>query len=129
MKNPNNWNGEFLRYKVREIAIVILFVIGLAGVCMLCSCSGAGTIRTKGGTSMAGTFSFLGKQSIQKAAIRTVEGDSIELDGYSTRNPDPALVEGVKTGVVTLKTVDKAAEILQPTAQGVGKAIGTLGSP
>lgn len=126
MKNPKNWNGEFLRYKVREIGITILILIGLSG---LCSCSGAGTIRTKGGTSMAGTFSFLGKQSIQKAAIRTVEGDSIELDGYSTRNPDPALVEGVKTGVVTLKTVDKAAEILQPTAQGVGKAIGTLGSP
>lgn len=129
MKNPKNWNGEFLRYKVREIGITILILIGLAAVCALCSCSGAGTIRTKGGTSMAGTFSFLGKQSIKKATISTVEGDSIELDGYSTRNPDPALVEGVKTGVVTLKTVDKAAEILQPTAQGVGKAIGTLGSP
>ncbi len=129
MKNPNNWNGEFTFFKVREIGITILIVIGLAAVCALCSCSGAGTIRTKGGTSMAGTFSVLGKQSIQKAAIRTVEGDSIELEGYSTQNPDPALVEGVKTGVVTLKTVDKAAEILQPTAQGVGKAIGTLGSP
>ena len=126
MKNPKNWNGEFLRYKVREIGITILINIGLSGPC---PCSGAGTIRTKGGTSMAGTFSFLGKQSIKKATISTVEGDSIELDGYSTRNPDPALVEGVKTGVVTLKTVDKAAEILQPTAQGVGKAIGTLGSP
>jgi len=126
MKNPKNWNGEFLRYKVREIALTILIILGLSG---LCSCSGAGTIRTKGGTAMAGTFSFLGKQSIQKAAIRTVEGDSVELEGYSTQNPDPALVEGVKTGVVTLKTVDKAAEILKPTAQGVGKAIGTLGSP
>lgn len=120
----------YLQWKVRELSLASLVVLLFAWIIVsLTSCSGAGTVRTPKGTELAGTFSFLGKQSVGHAEITTASGDRVVLDGYSTQNPDPALVQGVKEGVVTLKVAETAAELAKPAAQGIGQAVGRIGAP
>jgi hypothetical protein len=105
----------YLQWKVRELSLASLVVLLAAWIIVnLTSCSGAGTVRTPKGTELAGTFSFLGKQSVGHAEITTASGDRVVLDGYSTQNPDPArmTVTGVITAVNydTILTLNVAAE-------------------
>jgi hypothetical protein len=97
-----------------------LLQILLGSALALVSCSTVSVTRMPNGTVHAGATSFVGKQSIGKATLRTVEGDLVEIEGYSTANPDPETTKIVRDGILINTGIDAAQKLAQPVADGVG---------
>lgn len=102
------------------IGRLLLLLIVLSFALILASCSSVAVTRLPNGALHAGVTSVIGKQSIGKATIQTVEGDTIIIEGYSTQNPDPETTKTITNGILINTGINAAQELAQPVANGVG---------
>ena len=100
------------RSLIITIGRVLLLLIALSFALILVSCSTVSVTRMPNGSVHAGATSFVGKQSIGKAILRTVEGDVIEIEGYSTQNPDPETTKIIRDGVLINTGIKVGGEVL-----------------
>ena len=105
------------------IGHALLLLIVLSFALILASCSTVSVTRTPNGSVHAGATSFAGKQTIGKATLRTVEGDVIEIEGYSTQNPDPETTKTITNGILINTGINAAQKLAQPVANGVADFI------
>ena len=95
----------------RLLQLLLVFA-ALSFALILVSCSTVSVTRMPNGSVHVGATSFVGKQSIGKAILRTVEGDVIEIEGYSTQNPDPETTKIIRDGVLINTGIKVGGEVL-----------------
>lgn len=91
---------------------VLLLLTALNFALILVSCSTVSVTRMPNGAVHSGATAVLGKQQIGRLVLRTVEGDVIEIDNYSTQNPDPETTKIIRDGVIWGGAIEVGGEVL-----------------
>jgi hypothetical protein len=107
------------------IGRVLMLLTALSFALILVSCSTVSVTRMPNGAVHAGATSFVGKQTIGKATLRTIEGDVIEIEGYSTQNPDPETTKTITNGVLINTGIKVGGEVLDTGIKEGSKLINT----
>lgn len=102
----------------------------LLPILFIASCTTAGGVRqTQSSLTALAPTTLLGQQGFSKykRTITTPQSTiTEEIEGYSTRNPDPAFTEAAKNTVITAGIVNAATDLAQPVANGAGKVISKI---